>query len=377
MTLASDVITRGLRLINVPGRGAVLSGQDSQNAFETLQEIVAAESVSKQFVPGIRRHFFPLQGGKAIYSYGPGAEFDTNDFFDLTPVRVEDCYIREGAVIQNNEQVSNGDFNLATNWTLGTGWSIANGSATIAPGNNGETLSQTLNLVAGRNYTVRVRVAHRDGSVNLRVIQDGAINIVDQTLDAGAVSYVFTATFSGTVSSEIQFIADADADMDIEDVSIIETGLDKVFLPDPANQGGGSDYTVTIINQKRYNRRFTKGTGGRPYELLFSRNYPNAEIRFDNSAIPGDILVMDVLAAPQVLAQTDTVPLHPDAIKWLKYQLAHEMSGEYAKRLTREQQEIRKDAWTKLSSGNRRKNTLRFDRALRIRPTFDVNRGDP
>ena len=78
--LASTLIARALRLINVPGRGAILGPTDQQAAFETLQDLMNAESVSKWFQPGIRRHFFPTVASQDIYPYGPGApDFDTRD----------------------------------------------------------------------------------------------------------------------------------------------------------------------------------------------------------------------------------------------------------------------------------------------------------
>ena len=64
--LASELISRALRLINEPGRGATLSADDQQDALEATQEILDSESVSKQFVPGISRHFFPMVAGQAV-----------------------------------------------------------------------------------------------------------------------------------------------------------------------------------------------------------------------------------------------------------------------------------------------------------------------
>ncbi len=372
MTTAQDVITRGLRLINVPGRGALLSSTDSAAAFETLQDLLNSEAVSSLFQVGIRRHFFGLQGSKSIYSYGPGGELDTNDFEDPAPVRIEDAYIREGSQITDNRQVTNGDFVLSSGWTLGTGWVIANGAATISTGNAGQTLSQTLSLSAGRTYRLKATFTHRGGSVSLRLIQDGSTNIVEQTIMSNG-TFEFEATFSGSTSS-VEVVAAADSDMDVNSLQVVERGRDFVELPDTQ----GSDYGVTIIDQKRYNSRFTKGTGGRPYEILYSRTYPLAEIRFDNSAIPGDILVMDVTVNRFTLVNTSSeIPLHPDAIKWLKYKLADEMSGEYGKAISPPQRVIMMEAWHRLTSGNFRRNKLRVDRMLQDRPTFDINRGDP
>lgn len=368
---ASELIVKALRLINVPGRGAVLSGTDQQLAFEALQDLLNAESVSKYFQTGVRRHFFPMQANKSIYSYGPGAELDTNQFNDPAPIQIEDAYIREGSTILSNEQVQSSDFTTATGWTAGAGWLIANSRATISPGNNGSTLTQTLSLVSGTTYTVVIDMTQNAGSINVTVNQD-ATPILSQTL-AGSGLFSFEIGFAGT-ASDIVFTADALADINLLSVSVIEKGRDQVELP----ESQGSDYSITIIDQIRYNRRFTKGTGGRPYEIFYSRSFPNGDLRFDNSAVPGDILIMDVainLAA--VSSPNDEIKLHDSAIKWVKYKLADELSGEYGKQLRPRQVAIMDEAWDLLAAGNERLALLEVDRALRGRPTFDINRGDP
>ena len=60
MTTASDLIKGALRLINVPGLGASLAAEDQSNALSALQELLNTNAVSKQFTPGIKRHFFTL-----------------------------------------------------------------------------------------------------------------------------------------------------------------------------------------------------------------------------------------------------------------------------------------------------------------------------
>ncbi len=49
----------------------------------------------------------------------------------------------------------------------------------------------------------------------------------------------------------------------------------------------------------------------------------------------GDILVMDVLVNRVAVSDANSIiRLHPDAIKWLRYELADAMAGEYGKALT-------------------------------------------
>lgn len=376
MTTARDIITRGLRLINVPGRGAVLSADDAVHALEALQDIINTEAVSKAFVPGIRRHFFALQDSKSIYSYGPGGEFDTNDFFDPVPVGVEDVYIREGSTVSSNEVLQNGDFNAQGAWeNQNNDWVFADGAATLSAGDTGILGQSFLPVVRGKKYILRLSAVRTSGSLRIQISDSLGVFLLDAIVDAsGDFEFEFDVLFSSNNVGIAIFATDATAAYSLLDASILLKGQDKVFLPDTQ----GSDYAVSIVDQFRYNRRFTKGTGGRPYEILYSRAFPLGEIRFDNSAINGDILVMDVLVNRVSVTSLDSeIRLHPDGIKWLKYRLGYEMAGEYGKVMRPDQMQIMEQAWDRLAAGNKRQNTLEVDRALRGRPTFDINRGDP
>ncbi len=375
-----DLIASALRIINVPGLGALLSSEDLASGLDVLKFIVDTESVSEAFIPGINRHFFPLVNGQAIYTYGPGGNFDTNDFFDPAPVGVELAYIREGGVITDNRRVTNGDFQSATGWTISpAGWVIANQVARVSPGNTGARLSQSLSLTAGTTYRVTVSTQHRAGSVRLQVIQDGSTNLVDQLISSTLSGKVYTFTYTGA-TAEIAFIAeDTLADFDVQSVQVLGENQDNVSLATGSLFATGSDYIVQVIDQRRYARRFAKGTGGRPFELLFSRSFPLAQILFDNAPIGGDILIMDVLVnKARVTDLDDDLQLHPDQLKWLRFQLAYEIAGEYGKALNGQQIQMKEEAWQKMAAGNTRVRNLEIDPGLRGRSTtFDINRGDP
>lgn len=370
--LASELISRSLRLINVPGRGASLAPGDQTAGLEALQEILDSEAVSKQFVPGIRRHFFPMQAGKAIYSYGasPQADLRSDDFDDdPLPIKVEDVYIREGSTITNNEQVDEYRFENVGTWVESGTAKIQNNRADLV---GIGAVTQALFLTAGRTYTIRLNVQINVQDVLLQV-QENGVDIVNQLLDATDV-YAFDFLFSDTLPTVAFTNDDAQDDVAVTEVSIIERGKQRLELPDSR----GSDYGMTIVDQIHYNRRFTKGTGGRPYELLFTRDFPIGELRFDNSAVAGDILVMDVLVNRVGVSRLQSqIRMHSDARKWLRYTLADALAGEYGKSLNPRQITIMDSAWNRMTVGNRRINMLGVDRSIRERPTFDINRGDP
>ena len=366
--IVQTLINRALRLINVPGRGSVLSTTDSDNALEALQDILNSESVSRAFQPGIRRHFFLLPADTDIYSYGPGGALDTDDFEDPVPTKIEDAYIREGSTVVDNELVTAALFNTSVGWTLGGGWTIVNGVL------RGETSSA---VVASQSITTEVGETY-DVKVTGVILSEGEVTLTLDTLDetmttSGDFEFSYTAT---TTSPTFALTADSTDGFTgtIESVSVRDTTTtEKTSLT-----GLGSDYQVKIIDELTYNRRFSKGTGGRPYELLFSRSYPLAEIRFDNAPSSGDILVMDVTVnLIAVSSLSDTIRLHDEAHRFVRYQLAYDMAPEYGKQLSASAVRTLNRVRQQLQASNSRVNNLRVDQALRTRRPFDINRGDP
>ena len=366
---ASTLIARALRLINVPGRGAILGSADLDAAFTTLQDLLNAESVSKMFNPGIRRHFFPTIAAQDIYAYGPGpgTDFDTRDFDDPVPVNIEDAYIRVGSTFRTNELVGNDRFDDSSIWTANAGWLLTNGEAQASAAAG--TLEQTIsNLEIGQVYRLKFDTEVFAGDFTI------AIDTFSIAVTATS-SYEFTWT--ATVASALLSITPGGGAFTgtLDNVSIR-----RVDRPERTELvGKGSDYRIDVIDQKHYNDRFSKGTGGRPYQILWSRTFPIGEIRFDNSpAGPSDILVMDVTVNRVAIETTnDEILMHDDAIKWLRYQLAFEMAPEYGKVLAPPALKTLEEANNRLFAGNFRRNTLRVDSALRNRRSFDINRGDP
>ena len=372
MTTANELIRRSLRHINVPGRGAALSSAAVSEAFEALQELLDSNAVTKQFVPGIRRHFFTLSASQSIYKYGPSAQADfrSDDFDDdPAPIRVEDAFIRSGTSISDNEEVDEYRFENAGNWVLTGAAQIANNELAIE---GIGTATQSLGLADGTTYTVRVDATVNAGEV-LVDVQANAVSVYSFSIDATG-SYEFDVPFAGTVPTVVISTDEASDDVALTVCSIIERGKDRQALPD----GQGSDYILRRWDQKGYNRDFSKGNSGRPYRYLYERNYPLPTIRLDQSGSAGDILVLDVLVnRVQVNSLNSTIRLHPDGLMWLGYALADHVSGDYGKALKPRQVMIMNDAWDNLSAGNRRTNKLRVDAGLMGRSTFDINRGDP
>lgn len=366
---ARSLCTRALRLINEPGRGATLGGEDLNDAFDVLKDIIASEGVSKNFKPGVTRHFFEVSTQSASYTYGPGGAFDTDDFLSPIPTKIEDAYLRQGSTIQNNELILNGNFEDGSNsWALGAGWSVLNGVALFDQSVGDSILVQSVTpttITPGNIYIFSFDA----------IINSGGINAVFDTQDvditaSDSYSFEFTAiqTDLAFIFSSVNVSGD---NVQLDNISCIEKNKAKTELI-----GTGSDYPVRVMDQRTYNREFSKGSGGRPDRLFFSRNYPLAEIVFDRAPTIGEIIVMDV-TTDFTLATVDTViPMHDNALKFLRYQIASDIAPEYGKALTGAQMAELRKAKGFMLSGNSRKNRLRVDGALLTPKRFNINQGD-
>ena len=393
---ASEFIRRSLKLINEPGRGATLHDDDLGDGLETLIEILDTEAVTEQFMPGVSRHFFPMVSGKSIYSYydGPGADLRSDDFGSLksglgdpAPVNVEAAYIREGSTITDNELIPGYRFESDVGWTLDANAQIINNQFVVEASGastasflpiNGALIATDVQIALNSIYTLRVDAIVNTGDFKI-VFWSSGVEVESFTIDStGYFEFDFTWDLL-TSASGLTVRVETDTGTDdilINSLSLVERGtIDRFTLPDSQ----GSDYNMFIVDQAHYNRRFTKGTGGRPYNLFYTRG-PNGigDLRFDNSAITGDILIMDVLVnRTKITRLEDIMRLNTDAFMWVRYELANQLAGEYGKELTRAQMKIMDNAYDRMAAGNERWNTLGVDRALRDRPTFDINRGDP
>jgi hypothetical protein len=383
VTTALNLITRSLRLINQPGRGATLAPEDLTGAFEALQEILDSEAVSKQFVPGIRRHFFNFIGGKAIYSYGanPGDDLDSSQFGNIygdpAPVKIEAAYVRAASSITDNELVDEYRFHNVGNWVVDPLAVLANNIYSVespgAPTSSTQAFAAPA-PVLGETYTLRIIAQVQAGQAIIN-FRESAVNF-DQFIIDSSGTYEFDFVWTqAPVLPDIEIAALGPADFQLSLVSIIPRGLERLSLPD----GQGSDYNMVQMDQTHYNRQFTKGNLGRPYHYLYTRAANGeGQLRFDNRGVTGDILVMDVLVnSVSVNEVNDEMRINPQMVKWLRYALADNVAGDYGKELSFRQVSIMDDAWNMLAASNRRQNMLGVDRGIRQRQRFDINRGDP
>lgn len=119
------------------------------------------------------------------------------------------------------ELTTNGTFAADTNWTKGTGWSIAAGVATKVPSGTATTLSQSITFTAGYIYRVTFTVTARvAGSVTPRL--SGGTNVVGTARSAaGTFSEDLTAV---TGNNSFDFVGGTGGDLSIDNVSVKRAG---------------------------------------------------------------------------------------------------------------------------------------------------------
>ena len=163
------------------------------------------------------------------------------------------------------ELITNGDFNSASGWTLGTDWSIAGGVASKTPG-TATALEQTLGpLISGGIYQITISIGNSAGG-NLD-IQLGSSTI--QVSATGNLELQFMVLVPGD-NNDLSITSDVTFDGDLLDISV--------------KQVPGFHYTqLNVLNNATY-----RDSGG-----LFwvAGNGINARLETGSYSADGDILI--------------------------------------------------------------------------------------
>jgi hypothetical protein len=392
MTTANELITRSLRLINFPGRGSSLAPEDVNQCFEALQELLDSKAVSKQMVPGIRRHFYQLSTSKNRYSMGAasGVDLDTSPFGlfyqDPAPIKIESCIIRTGSSITDYEQVDEYRFNNVGTWTLASA-AISNRELTLELAVGSATQALGVDLSGLTTYTLRLTAQVYAGQATV-ALRNNAVAFASYVIDQNG-QYEFDVLWPAGTLPDIQIsTAAVTDDVAFTLVSLIERGRQRQELADT-----GVDYVVRAGDQNQYNAVGVKGIGTTwPNFYFYQRNAgtqrttgaggpnpstrldPIGEIAFDTGPSIGDVLLLDVLVnSIQVYDVNDTLNVTPEAIRWLRYALADNVAAEYGKELSLRQVQIMDEALSNLSAGNRRINALRMPDGLTSARRYSIN----
>jgi len=96
------------------------------------------------------------------------------------------------------ELITNGDFATDSNWTKGTGWSIANGKASRTAQSGSTACDQSISLIAGKKYKIVYTLTISAGSFNVRFSGTTNVNGLSRTTSGTYIDYLVAATGNNT-----------------------------------------------------------------------------------------------------------------------------------------------------------------------------------
>jgi hypothetical protein len=168
------------------------------------------------------------------------------------------------------EIVVNGEFAADSDWTKGTGWTIAAGVATFSGDQVGEELKQsyTAEFTAGTRYLLEFTVV-LTAPADVRVKFDGDVNIIDEVFDtSGTYTIEFVADDpDGDLIFELGTATGNTETFTIDDVSIRQQPAAVVIANAPV------DNSAIMVTEERF--LFAFGAGGNPRKVQWSDREDN------------------------------------------------------------------------------------------------------
>ncbi len=193
------------------------------------------------------------------------------------------------------ELITNGDFATDSNWTKGTGWSIANGKASRTAQSGSTACDQSISLIAGKKYKIVYTLTISAGSFNVRFSGTTNVNGLSRTTSGTYVDYLVAATGNNTfrlVGADGSFVGSidnvsvkevTDADFDFTRGSaatrVTKDGLVKnvqILSDDLVQNGDFSEIGSELIT----NGDFSNNGTGWNYQLGWT--FSNNQAHFEN-----------------------------------------------------------------------------------------------
>jgi len=196
---------------------------------------------------------------------------------DSSATRVNKQGLIEEVSYFGPELVTNGDFATDSNWTKGTGWSIANGKASRTAQSGSTACDQSISLIAGKKYKIVYTLTISAGSFNVRFSGTTNVNGLSRTTSGTYVDYLVAATGNNTfrlVGANGSFVGS------IDNVSVVEVLGDKPRI----------DYTDSLTSPSFLLE--PQSTNLIPYSEGYSQwtwggnSNPNNTTRVDNQSSP-------------------------------------------------------------------------------------------
>ena len=186
----------------------------------------------------------------SVFPNSTDADFDFNRDSDATRVNSEGLIERVG--YYGSELVTNGGFDTDSNWTKGTGWSIANGKAS-SDGTINQSLIQNGVFTISKKYKITFTVSNVNGTLNGRIwMATGGAQF--NFSDAGTYTIDWTADQTNLY---ITTLSTNTASYSIDNVSVKEVTGDRARL-NYEIEGGLVNTKPSLLLEPQSTNLFTK-----------------------------------------------------------------------------------------------------------------------
>lgn len=215
--------------------------------------------------------------------YGTGfygtARPDTGNFSEATTWALDNwgeylvgCSVDDGRLWEwdldttvGSETVTNGTFAADSDWTKGTGWTIAAGVASFS-GSAVAALSQAITVVSGETYEVVFTLTDAAADEARVVVTTSGGNVLSQTFASGTHSVRFLSDDT-TATLKFEPAAAVASAFSVDNVSVKKVPVADVIANAPTNN------LSLMVTEERF--LFALGAGGVPRKVQWSDREDN------------------------------------------------------------------------------------------------------
>jgi len=145
------------------------------------------------------------------------------------------------------EILTNPGFDTDTTWVKGTGWTIANGKASVDNASSTALSQPSFGVTTGKIYNVRIDVSnYTSGSLQP---QFGGSQVIASISANGEYNYTVTSTITG---GTFYLYGVGDCEFSVDNASVIEVEAEDASYADMCMQTGASTYEWVNIVRNTY-----------------------------------------------------------------------------------------------------------------------------
>ena len=149
--------------------------------------------------------------------------------------------------VTGTEILPNPGFDTDTNWVKGTGWTIANGKASVDNASSTALSQPSFGVTTGKIYNVRIDVSnYTSGSLQ---VQFGPSQVIASIGANGEYNYTVTSTITGGI---FYLYGVGDCEFSVDNASVIEVEAEDASYADMCMQTGSSTYEWVNIVRNTY-----------------------------------------------------------------------------------------------------------------------------